>query len=76
MNGHIVTGHIEGIGKISNKSSLKSQTNFVIKMNQKLLDYCIYKGSICIDGISLTISSIDDESISLNSICLISFIHF
>ena len=68
LNGHNVTGHIEGIGKILNKTSIDSQTDFIIKINQKLMKYCIYKGSICIDGISLTISSIDNETISVSII--------
>ena len=68
INGHIVTGHIEGIGKIISKETVNIQTDFTIKIDTQLLKYCIYKGSVCIDGISLTISDIDNESITVSII--------
>ena len=65
INGHIVSGHIDGTAKIISKNKYESQTDLVVDINENLLKYCIYKGSICLDGISLTIANLDDTKIGL-----------
>ncbi|MFT4145969.1 MAG: riboflavin synthase [Mobilitalea sp.] len=68
FGGHIVTGHVDGTGKIT---SIKKDDNavwYTIKTNPKLLQYIIEKGSIAIDGISLTIAKITPESFSVSVI--------
>ena len=61
FGGHMVTGHIDGIGKIIN---LKNEGNSVwisISANENILKYVVDKGSIAIDGISLTVAYVDDN---------------
>ena len=65
ISGHLVQGHVDGTGKILSKSICGGETTIEIRLNEKYMKYCIYKGSICLDGISLTISNITDNSISL-----------
>ena len=65
LDGHIVQGHVESISTIIKKETINEQTNLVIDIDAKLLKYCIYKGSIALDGISLTIAKIKDNSITI-----------
>tara|TARA_Y100000590_G_C15618052_1_gene976517 strand:+ start:422 stop:1012 length:591 start_codon:yes stop_codon:yes gene_type:complete len=58
LDGHIVQGHIECIGELISKKLANDETKIKIKLDQKYTKYCIYKGSIAIDGISLTISGV------------------
>ena len=65
LDGHIVQGHVESISTIIKKETISEQTNLVIDIDEQLLKYCIYKGSIALDGISLTIAKIKDNSITI-----------
>ena len=65
MNGHLVQGHIESLAVINKKESLDWQTDLTIQIDKEYLKYCIYKGSITLDGISLTIASINDNEITV-----------
>ncbi|HSQ88137.1 riboflavin synthase [Romboutsia sp.] len=61
LGGHIVSGHIDGVGEIT---SLVKEDNAVwvsIKAPSDILKYIVYKGSITIDGISLTVAYVDEE---------------
>jgi len=60
INGHLVQGHVESKSKILSINNKKNEVRFRISIEQDLVKYCIYKGSICVDGISLTIASISD----------------
>jgi len=68
LGGHIVSGHIDGVGKIL---SLKNEANAVlmkIRADSKLLRYVVEKGSVALDGISLTVASVDLESFTVSLI--------
>ena len=68
FGGHIVSGHIDGTGTIC---SLEREDNAVwveIETPDKLLKYIVEKGSIAIDGISLTVASLTDDSFSVSVI--------
>ena len=65
LNGHIVQGHIESIVPIVMKKQTDKQTDLIVEVHKEYLKYCIYKGSIALDGISLTIASIDDNKITI-----------
>ena len=68
IDGHIVQGHIECIGELSSKITKGGETKIRIKIDNKYMKYCIYKGSIALDGISLTISKIDNDYIECSII--------
>ena len=60
FGGHIVSGHIDGTGQIE---SIRREENAVwvtIACADKILDLIVEKGSICIDGISLTVASVEE----------------
>lgn len=60
LGGHIVTGHIDGVGTITNISENKNACIYTISTNSDVLKYIVYKGSITIDGISLTVADVKD----------------
>ena len=61
LGGHIVQGHIDAKGFIVDKNFIGENVIFNIKIEKKWMKYCIAKGSIAIDGISLTIADINDN---------------
>lgn len=61
FGGHIVSGHIDGVGKITKIENQGISKIFTIAPPPEIMKYMIYKGSITIDGISLTISYIDNK---------------
>ena len=68
LDGHLVQGHIECMGEILSKSSNIGETKIEISLNKRYLKYCIYKGSIAIDGVSLTIANLRSNSIEISII--------
>ena len=65
LGGHFLSGHIDGIGQIVEKVNESNAVNYTIKLKEELLKYCIFKGSIAIDGTSLTIFGVNSDSIKL-----------
>lgn len=61
LGGHLVSGHIDGIGYIKDLKKEDSAIWIAIKTSVDILRYIVYKGSITIDGISLTIAYVDDD---------------
>ncbi|WP_294378049.1 riboflavin synthase [uncultured Clostridium sp.] len=68
LGGHIVSGHIDGKGKIVSIEKKEDGTWFTIKAGREILKYIIFKGSIAIDGISLTVAYVDDETFKVSVI--------
>lgn len=55
LNGHIVTGHVDTVGTIIEKNKINGTTTFKIKIDERYSKYVADKGSIAVDGISLTV---------------------
>jgi riboflavin synthase len=68
IDGHLVTGHIDGTGVIRQTKMTDNAWIVTIDMPKSLLRYTINKGSVAIDGISLTINMCHPESIELTVI--------
>lgn len=68
FGGHIVSGHIDGTGKITSIKKDDIAIWYTIKTNQSIMRYIIEKGSIAIDGISLTIAKVTHDSFSVSVI--------
>lgn len=66
IDGHLVSGHVDGVGVVSNRYSEGESTRFEITVNEDLVKYIARKGSICINGVSLTVNSIEDNAFSVN----------
>lgn len=68
FGGHIVSGHIDGTGHISNISRDDNAIWYTIDTSGDILRYIVEKGSIAIDGISLTVASVDESSFKVSII--------
>jgi len=68
MGGHVVTGHIDTIGSIRNKNLSGGQAVFEVAIDKKFIANIVEKGSIAIDGISLTVREVKDGSFIVNII--------
>jgi riboflavin synthase len=66
MGGHIVSGHVDGIGFVTEKKADGRSFCFTLKAPDNLAKYIAEKGSICINGISLTINEVKGASFSVN----------
>lgn len=61
FGGHFVTGHIDGIGEITEKKVEANAINYEIEMEERLFVHMLEKGSVAIDGVSLTVFATDRE---------------
>jgi len=68
FGGHMVSGHIDDVGIISNTFVEDNATWVDIDVPEHLRKYCILKGSIAIDGISLTVSKLTSKGVSVSII--------
>ena len=68
IEGHIVQGHIDCVGIIENIQKHSSSIDFFIKVPKEYIKFIIPKGSIAVDGVSLTINSVYEESFRLTII--------
>ncbi len=59
LGGHLVSGHVDGVGEVEKIFEKGNAREFIISAPQQLYRYIAEKGSICIDGISLTVNSVD-----------------
>ena len=66
LGGHIVSGHVDGLGEIVNIKQDARSVQYQVKAPDELAKYMAEKGSITVDGISLTINVIDGAVFSLN----------
>ncbi len=66
LGGHIVSGHVDGVGKITQCYEEGRSIRLNIQAPNELAKYIAPKGSICIDGISLTVNSVQNAEFSLN----------
>ena len=68
VGGHLVTGHVDCLGEIDSINKSKNSNVFKIKYPKEYKRYVASKGSICLDGISLTINEAFDDFFSVNII--------
>jgi riboflavin synthase len=66
MGGHIVSGHVDGVGKLIEKKADGRSFQFKFKAPDNLAKYIAEKGSICINGISLTVNDVNGAVFSVN----------
>ncbi|EPZ54603.1 riboflavin synthase, alpha subunit [[Clostridium] sordellii ATCC 9714] len=68
LGGHIVSGHIDGIGTITSFIKEDNAIWITVKASMNILKYIVHKGSITIDGISLTVAYVDDSCFKVSII--------
>ena len=61
LGGHIVQGHVDGVAKIVANEPGEKWQRFAISIPGNLLKYVVNQGSICVDGVSLTVGSVEDS---------------
>ena len=66
LGGHLVSGHVDGVGEVVKRSSDGRSERFIIKAPDSLAKYIAEKGSICVDGISLTVNTVSGSEFELN----------
>ena len=62
LGGHMVTGHVDGLGTILSRNEDARSVRFKIKATAELSKYIAAKGSITVDGVSLTVNAIEDAT--------------
>jgi riboflavin synthase len=68
FEGHIVQGHVDCVGVVESITVLENATDFIIKVEEQYITHIIPKGSITIDGISLTVNDVNENSFRLTII--------
>ena len=68
LGGHLVLGHVDGIGKIQEKVSKANSIQFGLEIDAELGRYIVEKGSIAVDGISLTVNRCEKKRFYVNII--------
>ena len=66
IDGHLVSGHVDGIGEVDSVYTEGVSTRLKIKAMSDLMKYIAKKGSICINGVSLTVNSVDGNIFDVN----------
>ena len=66
LGGHLVSGHVDGLGEVVNRHDDARSVRFSIRAPDHLAKYIAMKGSICVDGTSLTVNKVDGSTFELN----------
>jgi riboflavin synthase len=61
LGGHVVQGHVDAVGRVRSVTPEGDGRRVWIDAPQPVLGYCIEKGSVALDGVSLTVAALDDE---------------
>ena len=68
LGGHLVSGHVDGVGEVAKFEPVGESYELVIRAPQSLARYIARKGSVTVDGVSLTVNRVDGAEFSINLI--------
>ncbi|MGE0486084.1 MAG: riboflavin synthase [Gammaproteobacteria bacterium] len=68
LGGHLVSGHVDGIGRVNRREPHGEYLRFVIGVPRELARYLAFKGSVCLDGVSLTVNAAGPEDFEILTI--------
>ena len=68
LGGHIVSGHVDGVARLLERRNEGESVRFVIEAPPELMPYIASKGSVALDGVSLTVNEITDRNFGVNLI--------
>lgn len=68
LGGHVVQGHVDGLGTVAGVEQDGFARRIRVAAAPDLLRYVVEKGSIAVDGVSLTVAAVDDESLTVSLI--------
>jgi riboflavin synthase len=66
LGGHLVSGHVDGVGEVIERKRDARSERFRIRAPRELARYIAHKGSICVDGVSLTVNAVEGSVFDLN----------
>jgi len=66
LGGHLVSGHVDGVGEVVSRNAEGRSIRFVIRAPRELAKYIAHKGSVCVEGISLTVNEVNGAEFDLN----------
>ncbi|MEJ1335226.1 MAG: riboflavin synthase [Candidatus Sedimenticola sp. (ex Thyasira tokunagai)] len=66
LGGHLVSGHVDGVGQVVDRHEDGRSIRFSVEAPAELARYIAHKGSICVDGASLTVNRVDGSRFDLN----------
>jgi riboflavin synthase len=72
LGGHLVSGHVDGLGVVEKFAPIGESWELQIRAPQQLAKYLAYKGSIVVNGVSLTVNRVLDETVGASSSCVFS----
>ena len=65
LGGHYVQGHVDGVGRIRSVEAEGQGLRVVVDAPEAVLRYCVEKGSVTVDGVSLTVAELADDAFSV-----------
>ena len=68
FGGHVVQGHVDGVGEVISRTPSENWELVQVRIPKQLMKYIVLKGSITIDGVSLTVNEVGDDFIGLSLI--------
>lgn len=68
MGGHIVSGHVDGVGRVKSKKKRGGSVEFSFTAPPEIMKYIVGKGSVAIDGVSLTVNAVENSGFTVNII--------
>jgi len=68
LGGHMVSGHVDGFGKLEEFEEIGEHRGLRFSLPTNLLRYVVHKGSVAVDGVSLTVNEADDRGFTVNLI--------
>ena len=68
LGGHLVSGHVDGLGTVRARREEARSVRFDIEVPAALARYVAHKGSVCVDGVSLTVNALRDNVFDVNII--------
>lgn len=68
LGGHLVSGHVDGVGRVISMSPDGRSQRWVFDVPRELARYIAAKGSVCVDGVSLTVNEVDRTRFGVNLI--------
>jgi riboflavin synthase len=66
LGGHYVTGHVDGVAEVVSRHEDARSVRMAFRVPRELARYVARKGSVCIDGVSLTVNGVDDDRFDVN----------
>lgn len=66
LGGHLVSGHVDGVGEVLSRKPAARSVQFAVRVPDTLARYIAHKGSVCVDGTSLTVNAVDGAVFELN----------